>query len=103
MKTRDDETRDLKNKTERHDHENILKSLKTVDDSYREKYKSLKKKKILLSITEVLEGSASAISTSALSLINPGVGIVITSSTALITSIASLITNEYISKKNQIY
>ena len=31
-------------------------------------------------------------------LINPGVGIIISSSTALLTSIAILITNEYISK-----
>ena len=31
-------------------------------------------------------------------LINPGVGLVISSSTALLTSIAILITNEYISK-----
>ena len=33
-----------------------------------------------------------------MSLINPGAGIIISSSTALLTSIALLITNEYISK-----
>ena len=33
-----------------------------------------------------------------MSLINPGAGIIISSSTALLTSIAILITNEYISK-----
>ena len=33
-----------------------------------------------------------------MALINPGAGIVISSSTALLTSIAILITNEYISK-----
>ena len=33
-----------------------------------------------------------------MSLINPSIGIVLTSSTALLTSIAILITNEYISK-----
>ena len=33
-----------------------------------------------------------------MSLINPSIGIVLTPSTALITSLASLITNEYISK-----
>ena len=43
-------------------------------------------------------GSGSAVTTSVMGLINPSVGIVLTSSTALITSIAILITNEYISK-----
>ena len=43
-------------------------------------------------------GSGSAISTSTLGLINPGAGNIISSSTALLTSIAILITNEYISK-----
>ena len=33
-----------------------------------------------------------------MSLINPSIGIVLTSSTALLTSLAILITNEYISK-----
>ena len=43
-------------------------------------------------------GSVSAISSSAMSLINPSVGIVLTSSTALLKSLAILITTEYISK-----
>ena len=43
-------------------------------------------------------GSGSAISTSTMSLINPSIGIVLTSSTALLTSLAILITNECISK-----
>ena len=60
--------------------------------------KSLNKKKILLIITEILIGSGSAIGSSAMSLINPGAGMIISSSTALLTSIAILITNEYISK-----
>ena len=29
IKTRDDETKNLNNQTEKHDHENVLKSLKT--------------------------------------------------------------------------
>ena len=49
-------------------------------------------------ITEILIGSGSAISTSTMSIINPSIGIVLTSSTALLTSLAILITNEYISK-----
>ena len=43
-------------------------------------------------------GSGSTFSTSTLGLINPGAGIIISSSTALLTSRAILITNEYISK-----
>ena len=53
---------------------------------------------MLLIISENLIGSGSAISTSTMSLINPSIGIVLTSSTALLTSLAILITNEYISK-----
>ena len=64
----------------------------------KKKYKSLNKKKILLIITENLIGSGSVVSTSTMSLINPSIGILLTSSTALLTSIAILVTNEYISK-----
>ena len=49
-------------------------------------------------MTKILIGSGSAISTSTMSLINPSIGIVLTSSSALLTSLAILITNEYISK-----
>ena len=44
-----------------------------------------------------MTGSGSAISSSTLGLTNPGAGIIISSSTALLTSIAILITNDYIS------
>ena len=98
IKTRDEEIKNLKYQTERHDFDNILKSLKNDKNYYDKKYKSLNKKKILLIVTEILVGSGSAIGSSAMSLINPGAGIVISSSTALLTSIAILITNEYISK-----
>ena len=98
IKTKHDQLKELQYKTEKHDHENILKSLKSDNVYYTKKYESLNKKKILLIITEILVGSGSAIGSSAMSLINPGAGIIISSSTALLTSIAILITNEYISK-----
>ena len=98
MKTRDDESKNLKYQTEKHDHENILKSPMADNEKYKNIYNSLNKKKILLIITEILIGSGSAIPTSAMSLINPSVGIVLTSSTALLTSLAILTTNELISK-----
>ena len=53
---------------------------------------------MLLILTETLVGAGSAVDSSSLALISPGAGIVISSSTALLTSIAILITNEYISK-----
>ena len=40
---RDDEIRNLKNQTEKQDHENFLKPLKVDSDYYKKKYKSLKK------------------------------------------------------------
>ena len=49
-------------------------------------------------ITEILVGSGLAIGTTTMSLKNPSIGIVLTSSTAFLTSLAILITNEYISK-----
>ena len=49
-------------------------------------------------MTETLIGSKSAKSSSTMGLTNPGAGITISSSTALITGIAILITDEYISK-----
>ena len=98
IKSKDDQLKELQYKTEKHDFENILKSLKTDNESYKKKYKSINKKEILLFISEFLIGSGSAISTSTMSLINPSIGIVLTSSTALLSSLAILITNEYISK-----
>ena len=58
----------------------------------------MRKKKLLLVITETLLGSASTVGSSTMGLINPGVGIIISSSTALLSCTAILITNEYISK-----
>ena len=98
IKSKDDQLKELQYKTEKHDFENILKSLKSDNEYYKKKYKSLNKKKILLSITEIIVGSGSAIGTSTMSLINPSIVIVLTSSTAFLTSLAILITNEYISK-----
>ena len=51
----------------------------------------------ILIITEFLIGSASTISSSTKGLINPGAGMNVSSSTALLTSIAILKTNEHIS------
>ena len=52
----------------------------------------------MLIITKILVGAGSAVGSSTMGSIIPGAGIFISSSTALLTSIAILITNEYISK-----
>ena len=75
-----------------------MKSLKFDNEYYIEKYKNLIKKKVILIIKEILIGSGSAFSTLTMSLLNLSIGIVLTSSTASITGIAILITNEYISE-----
>ena len=58
----------------------------------------MNRKKVLLISTEFLIRSGSAIGSSTMGLINPGAGIIIPSSTALLFSIAILITIEDISK-----
>ena len=98
IKTKDDQLKELQYRTEKHDHENILKSLKVDNEYYKKKYKSLNKKKILLIVTEIIVGGGSAIGSSTMGLINPSVGIIASSSTAFLTGIDILITNEYISK-----
>ena len=100
IKTRDDGIKNLNYQTKKHDHENILQSFKNENENYMKKYKSLNKKNVLLIITEILITSELAIGSSARGLINPGAGILISNSAALLTSIAILITNEYISKLN---
>ena len=85
----------LKFETEQNDHEKVLKSLEIDNELYRKKYKNLNKENVLLIITENLNGSGSAIGTSTKSLPNPRTGVVLTSSTAVLTSMAILITNEY--------
>ena len=57
----------------------------------------------MLIITEILVGSGYAISTSTMSLLNPSIGIVLTSSNASLSSLAILITNEYFSKLKLLY
>ena len=98
IKTRDDEIKNLRYQTEKKAHKNILKSLNNDIEYCKKKYKNLNKKKILLIITEILVGSASSVGSSTMGLISPGAGVLISSSTALLTSIAILITNDYKSK-----
>ncbi len=45
VRQKDLDIKDLKYKTEKHDYENILKSLKSDNEFYKKKYKYLNKKK----------------------------------------------------------
>ena len=53
VKTKHVERKDLKYKAEKHDHENILKSLEIDNDYYEKEYKSVNKTKIYISILEI--------------------------------------------------
>ena len=43
IKTKDDQLKELQYRTEKHYHENILKSLEVDNESYNKKYKNLNK------------------------------------------------------------
>ena len=48
VKTKDDESKGLKYKAEKHDYENIFKSLEIDNDYYKKKYKSVNRKSVSL-------------------------------------------------------
>ena len=45
IKSKDDQLKELQYRAEKHDFDTILKSLKSDNESYKKKYKSLKKRK----------------------------------------------------------
>ena len=102
IKTKDDEIKELKHRPEKHVYVWISTSMRTDNDCYKKKNISLNRKKLLLNITETLIGSSSR-KTSTLTIINPSADLILSSSSALITSITNLITIEYLSKLNVLY
>ena len=48
IKTKDDQLKELQHKTEKHDHEYILKSLKADKEKYKKIYNSLKKEENII-------------------------------------------------------
>ena len=48
IKTRDDDFKNLKYQTEKHDHEKVLKSLKIDNGHHKKKYESLNKKSVVI-------------------------------------------------------
>ena len=102
---KDVEIKELKYKTEVHDYENILKSLKVDNEYYKKKFKNLNKKKVYFSILEIIMGASGLTVGTALSVTRVGatIGIPIAGASAFLTSVAVLITNEYIAKLKMRY
>ena len=99
VKTRDDEIKNLKNETEKHDHENIIKSLEIANEYYKKNFKTLNKKKVIMIVSEILIrslglGVGSGLTVSGLVL----VGNLVASSISFLSSISTSITNESVSK-----
>ena len=65
-KTRDDEFKNLKYQTEKHNYENMLKSLKIDNEYYNKKNTSFRNQNVILIITETLIGEGSFVSSSTL-------------------------------------
>ena len=99
IKTKDDEIKDLKYKTEKHDFENIVKSLKIENDYYKKNYKSLNTRKIFMIVSEKLLGAGglSVVSGLTISGIAP-VGRVTAGSISFLSSISTLITDKNLSR-----
>ena len=99
LKTRDDEIKVLKYQTEKHDHENILKSPKIDNEYYKKKYKSSNKKKVFVIISEILIGGVGLGVGSGLTISGLApVGITCAGSISILSSISALIANEKFSK-----
>ena len=98
IKTRDDEIKNLKYQKEKHDHEIILKSLKIDSEYYKKIYKSLNKKKVFRIVSEVLIGSVGLVGSGFTISGLARVGIMWASSISFLSSISTLITNEFFSK-----
>ena len=105
IRQKDIDIKDLQYKTEVHDYESILKSLKVDNNYYKKKYKSLNKKKVYVSVLEILMGVSGLAVGSSLSVTGVGatIGVPIASASAFLTSVAVLITNEYIAKLKMRY
>ena len=105
VKTKDVEIKDLKYEAEKHDYENIFKSLESDNDYYKKKYKSVNKNKIYISILEILAGASGVVVGSTLTATGVGTqtGVPIAGVSSLVISVAVLFTNEYFSRLKSRY
>ena len=93
LTTKVDEIKYLKDKRKHTIMKTFWRVLRLIMIFIKKSINVWKKNKALLTIAEILLGLGSAITTSALSKLNPTVGTVLTTNTDLITSIAILILN----------
>ena len=100
VKTRDDEMKDMKYKTEKYDHENIIKSLKIDKDHSNQNYSKRKKKKIFITTLKRLTSASGLAVGRSLTVTGVGasIGVPVAGCTSILPSVATLFTNEYFSK-----
>ena len=104
IKTKGEQLKELQYKTEKHDYENILKSLKIDGEYYKKKYKSLNEKKVFMIVSQILFSTAGLTVGSGLTLSwLARVGLFCASSISFLTSVSILNTNKYICKLKKLY
>ena len=98
VSTKDVDYKEKNCRTKKPGYDNSLCSLEVDKDFYRMNYKKLDEKKLFFSVSENSLGSKSTIVSSTISIINPSFAFPIACSSALITSLATLIMNEGVSE-----
>ena len=98
-KTKVDKSKEFEHRAEKHDHENISKSLIVDNDYDQKKYKSLNEKKLIMIVSEFLIGLFGLDVGSGLTLLGlVPVGVMCVSSFSFLSSISALMTKECFSK-----
>ena len=97
IKRKGEQLKELPDKTEKHDYENILKSLIIDGEYYKKKFKSLNEKKVFMIVSQILISTAGLTVGSGLTLswLAP-VGLFCASSISFLTSVSTLNTSKYI-------
>ena len=104
IKTKDVQLRELQYKTEKHDYESLLKTLKSDSDYYKKKYKCLNKKNVIIIVRESLLFLVGLTVSSGLTVSGLApVGIMCASTISFLLSIRTIITNEFFSKIKVLY
>ena len=98
-KLNDNEFKELENKTEKHNYEKLLKSLRIVGKFFKKKNESIIKKEVMMIVSEFLIGLVGLgvgldLTISGLAT----VGIMFASSVSILSVISTLITNDCFSK-----
>ena len=99
IKTIVDEIKNLRNQTEKHDLEKLLKSMKIDNEYFKKKNKCLNKKKIILIVSDLLIGGVGLSIEGGLIISGLApVGSMCATSISFLSSISTLFTEQYFSK-----